>query len=172
MRNKKSGFFKDRDYGVMHSGGVKNMIVGLACLIAIASIGWAGFASGPRSHIRGEVLTDTEGAGVSSASIPGSRQSRLAPVALPGVAVILTPNGFQPQQLTRPTGKFVLAVVPQIGSLDFSFSFDDGLGRHLRAAQIPSEQPHWADVYDLPPGTYTLRELNHPEWVCQVTIKQ
>lgn len=151
----------------------KRLVVSLISLAAAMGLCWGAFNPARHAVTRAEVATDSyRAANKAISSELGTSQSGKEPVVLPGVAVILTPNGFQPRQITRPLGKFVLAVVPQIGSLDFSFSLDDGLGRRLRTAQVPSEQPHWADVYDLPPGKYTLRELNHPEWVCEITINQ
>jgi hypothetical protein len=173
MKHTKGFTIKRAERSPARRDGFNRLVVGLISLVAAMGLFWGAFNPARQAVTRAEVTTGSHrAANEATSSKLGTSQSGKEPVLLPGVAVILTPNGFQPPQLTRPPGKFVLAVVPQIGSLDFSFRLDDGLGRHLRAAQVPSEQPHWADVYDLPPGTYTLRELNHAEWVCQITIKQ
>lgn len=91
-------------------------------------------------------------------------------VIVGGLGVTLTRQGFQPGRITRSAGRFVLAVVNKTGLNSLSLSLDSPLGVAVRSKQLPKEEPRWSDVYDLGPGRYTLRETNHPAWVCEIVV--
>jgi hypothetical protein len=41
----------------------------------------------------------------------------------------------------------------------------------LFAARVPIAKPDLARRFDLAPGSYVLREANHPAWSCTITIE-
>jgi hypothetical protein len=98
-------------------------------------------------------------------------QTKQQSVVLPGHGVSLTPHGFEPNKIIRPAGQFVIAVIGQAGLESASFVVSDSLGNQLSSAQVQKERASWSDTYNLAPGHYVLRELAHPDWVCDITIK-
>lgn len=99
-----------------------------------------------------------------------ARQAQQPAVIIAGLGVTLTRQGFQPGKITRSPRRFVLAVVNKTGLDSLSLSLDSPLGAAVRSKQLPKEEPRWSDVYDLSPGRYTLRETNHPDWVCEIIV--
>ena len=84
--------------------------------------------------------------------------------------VVLTPDGFQPSQISRPVGPFILQVDNRTGMEQIEVTiFQTGAGM-IDRARIGSGQIDWNNEYDLAPGSYTLSESSHPAWVCPITI--
>ena len=98
-------------------------------------------------------------------------QSKKAPAVVPGLAVFLTSHGFEPSRITSPARRFALAVIPQTGQSNLSFSLDRLVGGHIRNALIRKEEPLWADVHDLTPGRYILSEASNPQWTCEIIVR-
>jgi hypothetical protein len=106
---------------------------------------------------------------ITPSSLPIGQATQPA-VIVAGLGVTLTRQGFQPAKINRSPGRFVLAVVNKTGLGSLSLRLDSPVGLALRAKLLPKEEPRWSDVYDLGPGRYTLRESNHPSWVCEITV--
>lgn len=83
--------------------------------------------------------------------------------------VTLRPTGFEPAEITRPAGEFILMVEDATGH-PVSLSFSRETGERLHEVRATREQPDWNELEDLQPGRYLLTEADHPEWVCRVTI--
>jgi hypothetical protein len=88
-----------------------------------------------------------------------------------GEIVGITSHGFEPAQITRPAGAFLLVVDNNSNLPAVTLLLNTNVGFPLRNVLVQREQKLWSDIVDLPAGTYTLRELNHPTWVCQITIR-
>ena len=43
-------------------------------------------------------------------------------------------------------------------------------GALTHQTQVRQGRPDLSDLIDLLPGEYVLREANHPEWICRITI--
>jgi hypothetical protein len=84
--------------------------------------------------------------------------------------ITVTPQGFEPLEINRPKGSFLLMVQNRSGLPDVAIQLNHEAGPKLRALQLPREQPNWDDVIDLPPGRYVLTEADHPGWSCSITI--
>ena len=84
--------------------------------------------------------------------------------------VTATPAGFEPSEITRPQGRFLLAIDNRsgVGELDLYLARQTGgrlnvvLGRKGKLA--------WRQVLDLPPGQYVLRTSNDESWRCNITL--
>ena len=83
--------------------------------------------------------------------------------------VTLTPRGFEPDELSRPAGKFLLGINNRSGLPELTFSIIRENGS-AHATKRMTRQKVWREVVDLQPGHYLLRVLNHPEWKCPITI--
>jgi hypothetical protein len=100
-----------------------------------------------------------------------STQQRIA--SIEAELITITPHGFEPREITRPSGKFLLMIDNRSGQALMSPKL--GIDAPLNAVSIlnltvPREQPNWSDVVDLPPGRYLLAEPDHPSWTCRITI--
>jgi hypothetical protein len=106
--------------------------------------------------------------------VPNPPRASLKPTQKPArietEIITILPDGFQPKEVTRPFGRFNLMVDNRSGLADVSLQLDREAGSRLQAVQVNRSQLDWNDVFDLPPGKYTLTEANHSEWVCRITI--
>lgn len=84
--------------------------------------------------------------------------------------ITLSPTGFNPAEITRPRGRFLILVDnrSELDEVTFRLSRADGHG--LREVRRTKEELIWKQLEDLPPGEYLLTEASNPEWVCRITI--
>jgi hypothetical protein len=81
----------------------------------------------------------------------------------------LTTKGFEPAEITRPAGKFLLGVTNRTGLPELSLLLINENLRSVGGKRLGREMS-WRRVLDLPPGQYALGEASHPDWVCRITI--
>lgn len=84
--------------------------------------------------------------------------------------ITLRPYGFEPREITRPKGPFILFVEDRSGRSDSSLRLQekrDALLRDVNTTRVKSE---WHDTINLPAGEYTLIDGSNPESRCQITI--
>jgi hypothetical protein len=84
--------------------------------------------------------------------------------------ITIRPTGFEPQEITRPRGLFLLAVENRSGLRTIQLRLDREAGARVRDPQIPENKHDWKDRLDLPPGRYVLSEAKHPQWSCTLTV--
>jgi hypothetical protein len=99
------------------------------------------------------------------------------PVSIPPPAeqleaelITILPSGFQPTEITRPAGKFLLAIENRSGLQSIDFNLRAESGTRLFQVSRTWERPDWTEVVNPPPGRYVLGEANHPTWQCVITI--
>jgi hypothetical protein len=78
--------------------------------------------------------------------------------------------GFEPKQIRRPAGPFILRVENRSGRPRIKLSLTNASNVVLREIPISTTSLNWTERMDLPPGTYLLREANEPEWKCNIEI--
>jgi hypothetical protein len=110
--------------------------------------------------------SNSKAAPAPSVSIPASTQ----PAQIEAEVITILPSGFQPAQITRPAGKFLLAVENRSGLKSIDFQLDAQSGGRIIQVSRTWERADWSDVVNPPPGTYVLTEANHPTWRCVITI--
>jgi hypothetical protein len=125
---------------------------------------------------RAWVLRDNAGgsstaARISGKSITASPQARSGKQRVEGEIIAITSHGFEPTQITRPTGSFLLVVDNRSGLQAITLLLNGDVGLPLRNVLVRREQRNWSDIVDLPPGNYALKEATHPGWVCHITIR-
>ncbi len=78
--------------------------------------------------------------------------------------------GFEPKQIDRRPGPFLLVLQNQSGLPEVELSLIAESG-HMRQG-IPDTRNAltWKQRLELPPGTYLIKEAGHPDWQCQITI--
>ena len=112
------------------------------------------------------VLVSAEIHGRRNPAVDQGQKRRIEPVF-----VTLKPTGFEPAELTRSRGPFLLMVDNRSNNPDLLFLLDGESGKREHVQQTRTGgKLDWNKVLDLPPGRYLLTEADHPNWVCQITI--
>jgi len=83
--------------------------------------------------------------------------------------ITLRPAGFEPMEISRPKGPFVLFVEDRSGKENSSLELKRMTGERLRAISLQRKKYEWNEVVDLPPGAYVLQD-GDSELRCQITI--
>lgn len=86
------------------------------------------------------------------------------------VMITLKPTGFEPKEITRPQGLFLLIVNNRSNNPDITLRLDHETGRRTHEEHLHGGKIDWRQPVDLTPGRYVLTEPNHPEWTCSFTI--
>lgn len=144
-------------------------VAAVAILVGCAALGFGARANGTR---RESALAEAERAR-GLASLPPSPSSSTTPgtsQALEGALVTLRPQGFEPSSITRPEGRFVLAINNRSGLREISVNLDRESGPRLRNIQMARAKRLWGEGIELPPGRYVLTEASHPKWICNITV--
>ena len=81
------------------------------------------------------------------------------------------PEGFEPQQLERTAGPFILSVTNQSGVDALNVRIETEQHDRFREKTLPLITPYWRERIDPPKGKHIITEENHPEWTLTLTIK-
>ena len=98
------------------------------------------------------------------------------PIRLPNMLetqrITLTPMGFEPAEVTRPAGRFLLAINDRSGQGDSRFVLRRSTGEQLREFRVAGtpRKHEWREVVNLPPGRYLLSDGDNPEPVCHLLL--
>ena len=143
----------------------RRMYAALACtLLPIAVLA---VADSPSWRSQALSKTSPKAAELSTAALAVQTQNRLE-----AEHITLRPTGFEPAEITRPAGRFLLAVNDRSGEESVTLLLVRGTGDVLTPVRM-RERPRkfeWRQVVNLPAGRYELREAAHPEWRCQITV--
>lgn len=85
----------------------------------------------------------------------------------------IQPHGFEPSQITRSSGLFLLAIDnrAEVDNLTLRLNrVNRPQEPALLDVTVPRERLNLDEYINLSPGTYALTEVNHPDWVCHITI--
>lgn len=141
----------------------------LFAAVALGSVAALGFIALPPSATSAVAGRD----GVAAPSRAVFDQSRATPDRIEAERITISPNGFAPSEIIRPAGRVLVAVDDRTGLDHLVLRLDAGANRPLREVRVPADtrgRHEWRRVIDLPPGSYTLTEADHPDWVCRITI--
>jgi hypothetical protein len=131
----------------------------IACAVLVASArGWLA----PRLSARPAAVP----ARASSAARPGRQQGSTVQAEI----ITITRRGFEPAEITRAAGRFILMVENRSGLEEVTFRLDQENGSRVYEVALPQEKPDWSEVVDLQPGVYVLTEANHADWLARITI--
>lgn len=85
--------------------------------------------------------------------------------------VTLTTRGFWPQEITRPKGKFLLAVETRLeGDQSVTLTLADEKKNRLKEYTGHGSQKGWTNIIDLNPGRYVISVAENPTWTCSFTV--
>lgn len=115
-------------------------------------------------------LTEAQAGSAPKAVMYEEQLSVSPPVQDPGeVTLTLEASGFAPAEVTRAMGPFYLSVDNRSGTEDLRLLLRASDGTMIREMRVRSGD--WSELLDLSPGTYTLSEANHSNWVCAFIIR-
>jgi hypothetical protein len=100
----------------------------------------------------------------------GAAQQRRPIAQMESELITITAHGFEPREIARPQGRFLLMIDNRSGLAATSLRLTREAGSRVREMPVPREEPNWSDVVDLQPGRYVLTEADHPRWSCRITI--
>ena len=78
--------------------------------------------------------------------------------------------GFEPAQITRPPGRFRLALNSLIRERDMVFRLESEAGGRVHEFRRAAKKRKWSETVELPPGRYRLTEAGQPQSFCLITI--
>lgn len=164
-------FFNARS-GIHHSRRRRFAGRHLTALISAILIGSAGLAvsakillgkhkeADPSILFRSDINLVTDSAPALSQSQTQVRAERIT----------IRPTGFDPTEITRAQGRFMLAVDNQSGLDTLTLRLAREGGNRVREMRLSPEQSNWREKVNLPPGNYLLTEASHANWLCRITI--
>jgi hypothetical protein len=85
-------------------------------------------------------------------------------------ATTLFPTGFEPRAITRPQGKFILAVDNRSLNQQVDLQLIKVNGNRISGKIMRMRELRWRQLIDLPPGNYVVTEANNPQWRFDITI--
>lgn len=86
------------------------------------------------------------------------------------IPLALHPHGFEPGEVTRPAGDYLVVVTNRSGLRGLTLQLNLEGGGRVREVQLAAGKRRWREVVRLDPGHYVLTVADHPEWVCPITI--
>ncbi len=102
--------------------------------------------------------------------LPSTLRGSAKPERLETERITIRPTGFEPAQITRPQGEFILAADNLSGLREVTLILERETGERVHERRVPLERLKWRAPLTLRPGRYVVREAGHPEWVCALTI--
>jgi hypothetical protein len=110
-----------------------------------------------------------------SPATPAIKNASLSAVPSNGLQrelITIRPSGFEPSEITRPAGRFLLAVNDRSEQDEVVLLLTRENGEQLHRVRMRDtpRKHEWRQVVNLPPGRYVLAEAAHPEWTCRITL--
>ena len=117
------------------------------------------------------------GVGVSLLFVTYARSSRTSNVESQGESdrveaelLVLRSDGFTPNEITRPPGRFLLALQNHSNEEELSLVLKQETGASVREVRLAKRQSKFKELLHLPVGRYVLVDTQHPDWTCTITI--
>jgi hypothetical protein len=79
-------------------------------------------------------------------------------------------TGFEPKEINRPKGQFLLVVHNRSGVEEVNLRLDHEAGNRLHEVRVGRDRLDWRAPLDLHPGQYVLTEAGHPGWICRINV--
>jgi hypothetical protein len=104
-----------------------------------------------------------------SAPIFNSREPRTSGQNTDEIKLELTSNGFVPAHVTHASGVFAIEVENKSGVEEYTLKLISQDGTVLNEVAVNKGSAAW--TVDLQPGQYSLKEVNHEQWVCTIAVQ-
>jgi hypothetical protein len=82
----------------------------------------------------------------------------------------LRPTGFDPAEITIPTGTFLLAIDNLSDNPNITLALVEEKKNKLKDIKFESRNRDWREPINLKPGVYILSEISNPRWTCHITV--
>lgn len=143
----------------------------LAVLVLITSSGSAPSVRAGSAKAEGSAAAKNSAGNYTTVSAPQtSASTSIAP--LETELITITRHGFEPGEITRPAGRFLLMLDNHSDRAVLLLQLKREDGQVVKEARLKREDSDWNAIVDPPPGRYLLTEANHPHWSCVITITQ
>lgn len=86
--------------------------------------------------------------------------------------ITIRPSGFEPAEITRPAGRFLLAIENKSGLDEVVLRIRREGGTRHHEGRVWKGNLKWRSAALLSPGRYLLTSPDHPDWNCIITITQ
>src|ERR1051325_1148622 len=151
------------------------LLVAPALLIIAALIACFAFVARARTELLRPTQTDSPALSAKPVSMTSSaatplRDNQASGQRMEPLIIKLRRTGFEPAEITRLQGRFLLAFDNLTGADEIDLQLNHETGNKLHEVRMPRGQVRWRQALDLHPGRYVLSVVDHPEWVCQLTI--
>jgi hypothetical protein len=109
---------------------------------------------------------------MAAGALAGYRAIRSRTEQTQSVTVVLSAEGFQPAEITRPAGQFTLLIESQSRSGELVLQLKrDGAREVIREIRVPEGATSWSEELELAAGGYNLRAANNPAWLFHLTVQ-
>ena len=102
------------------------------------------------------------------------RRAKSAPAErIEVVRITVRTTGFEPKEIQYPNRPFLLAVDNQSGleKLTLEMYREVGNDRNkIQELKLSLRSLRKREITNLNPGSYVLKEANHADWICRITI--
>ncbi len=151
-------------------------------LITVAGLSLTAWSARARSRKSLSTATTLEDAGAATprtslSPAPGLEQEQDSPSRqshagnkLETEVLTITSTGFEPAEITRPAGTFILAVHNQSGEAGTALRIDRVRGNKLIEVRMARWRKAIHRQLSLPAGEYLLSLVDHPGRNCRITI--
>ena len=85
------------------------------------------------------------------------------------IRIQLSSNGFSPSEVQHAPGSFAIAVENTTLSSEYKLRLKAEDGTVLNEVQVQKGSSAW--TVTLQTGRYTLTEVNHSEWICNIVVQ-
>jgi hypothetical protein len=151
----------DRIIDVLRNGRAKK----LALLMAAVLLAAAGLTASPRTWLSAATTPAeklTASASTQNSSVTQQQEQ--------GVIRLLT-SGFTEAEISGMSGQYRLVATRASQNEEVVLQLKTGSGELVQEITMPQEKLDWTTLIELAAGSYTLTVVNHPDWVCQITIQ-
>ena len=108
--------------------------------------------------------------GSNAGSATESSQEPRAAGSVQAELITTTPTGFEPAEIRRPQGRFLLAIDNHTGLDSLDLYLERDTGTRVNRALSRKGKLKWREVLDLPSGNYVLRAANDASWRCDIRL--
>jgi len=98
-------------------------------------------------------------------------QDQSPPVPADVALTTLNTSGFAPAEITHAAGRFRVVVQNRSGAEQLDLRLDGEQSSRWSEQRALGEIQGWVATVELEPGTFTITEARHPEWVCRLTVQ-
>lgn len=141
------------------------VLIVIASTMLTVGAAYSGLAFSKGAARNKKVITPMSNAG------PGVAAAAAAPDRMEVERIKIGPGGFEPDEITRPAGPFLLALDNSDVLGEAALSLVSTRGSKLKDEKLSRGNGKWRQVLNLQPGEYILTDAKRPGKACRITIQ-